>query len=221
MSDLIDTTEMYLKTIYELIEDGIPALRARIVERLEQSGPTVSETVARLERDGLLTVHSDRRLELSQEGMRKATAVMRKHRIAELFLTDVLKVPIEEAHEEACRWEHVLSVDVEERMAAMMGDPQKDPFGNQIPCFECTEVNVLKAGLDGLKPLDEAKGSVEIVRMGEFIQLDAANIKELFAAGIKPGAKVTVEQESGTVKVDGGEVSIPASVARHIFCRAL
>ena len=113
MSDLIDTTEMYLRTIYELVEEGIVPLRARIAERLHQSGPTVSQTVARMERDGLLTVEGDRHLELTDEGNRLATRVMRKHRLAERLLTDVIGLDWELVHEEACRWEHVMSETVE------------------------------------------------------------------------------------------------------------
>ena len=75
MTDLIDTTEMYLRTILELEEEGIPPLRARIVERLEHSGPTVSQTVARMERDGLVHVGADRRLELTVAGRERAVSV--------------------------------------------------------------------------------------------------------------------------------------------------
>ena len=84
MNDLVDTTEMYLKTIYELVEEGGVPLRARIAQRLGQSGPTVSQTVARMERDGLVVVSGDRHLELTEEGLAYATRVMRKHRLAEL-----------------------------------------------------------------------------------------------------------------------------------------
>src|SRR5688500_4870179 len=107
--DLVDTTEMYLKTILELEEEGVPPLRARIAERLGQSGPTVSQTVARMERDGLLTVEGDRHLQLSDEGRQLATAVMRKHRLAECLLVDVIGLDYADVHEEACRWEHVMS----------------------------------------------------------------------------------------------------------------
>src|SRR5215218_9210563 len=86
---------MYLRTIYELVEEGIVPLRARIAERLHQSGPTVSQTVARMERDGLVTVEGDRHLELTAEGMRLATRVMRKHRLAERLLVDLLDHPTE------------------------------------------------------------------------------------------------------------------------------
>src|SRR5438477_12139719 len=86
VNDLIDTTEMYLRTVYELEEEGITPLRARIAERLRQSGPTVSQTVARMQRDGLLTVQGDRHLELTEAGRMHAIAVMRKHRLAECLL---------------------------------------------------------------------------------------------------------------------------------------
>src|ERR1022692_3093608 len=106
---LIDTTEMYLRTIYELEEEGVIPLRARIAERLGQSGPTVSQTVARMERDGLVHVESDRHLQLSDSGRTRATAVMRKHRLAERLLHDILGLDWDQLHIEACRWEHVMS----------------------------------------------------------------------------------------------------------------
>jgi DtxR family Mn-dependent transcriptional regulator len=88
--DLIDTIEMYLRTIFELEEEGAVPLRARIAERLGQSVPTVSQTVARMERDGLVKVEGDRRLELTPDGRMLATRVMRKHRLAECLLVDVI-----------------------------------------------------------------------------------------------------------------------------------
>src|SRR3954467_2843683 len=108
-SDLIDTTEMYLRTIYELEEEGVTPLRARIAERLNQSGPTVSQTVARMERDGLLQVETDRHLQLSERGRHLAVSVMRKHRLAERLLHDVIGLEWDQLHVEACRWEHVMS----------------------------------------------------------------------------------------------------------------
>src|SRR5690242_11706647 len=98
MNDLVDTTEMYLRTVYELEEEGIVPLRARIAERLRQSGPTVSQTVARMERDGLLTVQGDRHLELTVSGRNRAIAVMRKHRLAECLLVDVIGLEWEDIH---------------------------------------------------------------------------------------------------------------------------
>ena len=119
--ELIDTTEMYLKTIYELEEEGIVPLRARIAERLHQSGPTVSQTVARMERDGLVHVDEDRHLELSQLGRSQATRVMRKHRLIERLLTDIIGLDWALVHEEACRWEHVVSGKSAAEVAADLG----------------------------------------------------------------------------------------------------
>ena len=133
MSGLIDTTEMYLRTILELEEEGIVPMRARIAERLEQSGPTVSQTVGRMERDGLLQVAEDRHLELTGEGRKLAVRVMRKHRIAECLLVDVIGLEWEQVHEEACRWEHVMSETVERKVLAMLGHPTQSPYGNPIP----------------------------------------------------------------------------------------
>src|SRR5919108_615030 len=101
VNELIDTTEMYLRTIYELEEEGIIPLRARIAERLGQSGPTVSQTVARMERDGLVVVAGDRHLELTPTGRARAVAVMRKHRLAERLLTDVIGLEWELVHADA------------------------------------------------------------------------------------------------------------------------
>ena len=136
MSHLVDTAEMYLKAVYELEEEGIPPLRARLVERLEQSKPTVSETVARLERDGLMHVKNNRVVALTEEGKRQATRVMRKHRLAERLLLDVLGMPWPDVHEEACRWEHVMSDAVEERLETLLEHTDVDPYGNPIPGVE-------------------------------------------------------------------------------------
>ena len=144
MSDLIDTTEMYLKAVFELEEEGIVPLRARIAERLGQSGPTVSQTVARMERDGLITVEGDRHLQLTVDGSALATRVMRKHRLAECLLVQVIGLPWELVHEEACRWEHVMSETVERRLVELLDHPTESPYGNPIPGLG--ELGELKVG---------------------------------------------------------------------------
>ncbi|MFM2352399.1 MAG: hypothetical protein RL096_880, partial [Actinomycetota bacterium] len=120
MTDLIDTTEMYLRTILELEEEGQVPMRARIAERLDQSGPTVSQTVARMERDGLVIVTGERHLELTNQGRHEAVSVMRKHRLAERLLADVIGLEWELVHEEACRWEHVISEHVEKKILELI-----------------------------------------------------------------------------------------------------
>ena len=132
-SDLIDTTEMYLRTVFELEEEGVVALRARIAERLGQSGPTVSQTVARMERDGLLHVADDRHLELTDKGRHEAVGVMRKHRLAERLLADVIGLDWEDLHIEACRWEHVMSEKVERRILALLDKPLRVPARQPDP----------------------------------------------------------------------------------------
>ena len=155
VSDLIDTTEMYLRTIYELVEEGVVPLRARIAERLHQSGPTVSQTVARMERDGLLTVEGDRHLELTDDGTRLAVRVMRKHRLAERLLTDVIGLDWELVHAEACRWEHVMSETVERRLLELLDHPTESPYGNPIPGLaELGETPDGDAPMADAEPLD-------------------------------------------------------------------
>ena len=133
MTDLIDTTEMYLRTILELEEENIVALRARIAERLRHSGPTVSQTIGRMERDGLVVVSGDRHLELTETGRKRATEVMRKHRLAERLLADVIGLDWAYVHDEACRWEHVMSERVERRIFELLDHPTVSPYGNPIP----------------------------------------------------------------------------------------
>jgi len=136
MTDLVDTTEMYLRTIVDLEEEGIPPFRARISERLNHSGPTVSQTVARMERDGLLVVEADRQLSLTKLGRTKAIEVTRKHRLAERLLADVIGLEWALVHDEACRWEHVMSEEVERKIIALLDSPTESPYGNPIPALE-------------------------------------------------------------------------------------
>src|SRR5580765_8227962 len=172
---------MYLRTIYELVEEGIVPLRARIAERLHQSGPTVSQTVARMERDGLVHVQGDRHLELTEHGRQLATRVMRKHRLAERLLIDVIGLDWELVHEEACRWEHVISEDVERRLVDILDSPTESPYGNPIPGL--AELGLIRDDHDGdfregTTHLDALVGSsagthrVVIKRISEEIQKD-------------------------------------------------
>ena len=226
VSDLIDTTEMYLRTIYELVEEGIVPLRARIAERLHQSGPTVSQTVARMERDGLLTVQGDRHLELTEEGERLATRVMRKHRLAERLLTDVIGLPWELVHAEACRWEHVMSEAVERRLLELLDHPTESPYGNPIPGLaELGEDEELPGFMDGVVPLDASAGgegvSVRIGRISEELQKDEALMRTLRRIGALPGRDVVVAAgPEGVIVGSMGETAeIPHEMAQHIFVR--
>lgn len=231
MSDLIDTTEMYLKTVYELVEEGIPPLRARIAERLGHSGPTVSQTVARMERDGLLTVSGDRHLEMTADGWRKATAVMRKHRLAERLLTDVIGLDLAYVHEEACRWEHVMSERVEERLLELLDHPTVSPYGNPIPGLEdlgevaVDDVAEAAGARDLVSLMEQRNGRVEVFihAIGEPLQTDIELLRRFQQAGVLPGQIVGAERLNGdgdvTIGAKDAEVvlDLPAEVARHLY----
>ncbi len=228
MSDLIDTTEMYLRTIYELVEEDIVPLRARIAERLHQSGPTVSQTVARMERDGLLTVEGDRHLELTEEGTTLATRVMRKHRLAERLLTDVIGLDWELVHAEACRWEHVMSETVERRLVELLDHPTESPYGNPIPGLDELGESELgeefMADVEALAGVVTAEeGRVHIRRISEEMQKDEVLMGALRRVGAVPGKTVTVVATTeGVLLGSGGETAeIVPEAAEHIFVRQL
>ncbi|MGH3299708.1 MAG: metal-dependent transcriptional regulator [Trebonia sp.] len=227
---LIDTTEMYLRTVFELEEEGIVPLRARIAERLAQSGPTVSQTVARMERDGLLHVAGDRQLALTDAGRSLATRVMRKHRLAECLLVSVIQMPWEEVHIEACRWEHVISESVERRLYELLGHPERCPHGNVIPGLDELESDAaaVPAARDSTM-LDVTHGTSEAVRVTvtritEQIQSDLDLMLKLKRAGIQPGREVLLGAVDGGVHVTGEDgvdaaasADLSAEVASHVF----
>ena len=231
MNDLVDTTEMYLRTIYELEEEGVVPLRARIAERLAQSGPTVSQTVARMERDGLLVVAGDRHLELTDAGRELAIAVMRKHRLAERLLVDVIGLEWEQVHAEACRWEHVMSEAVERKLVALLGHPTTSPYGNPIPGLDKLGEGGKPAPSPepGLVRVDEVArrggGSVEVRRIAEHVQIDEELMAELKTVGLIPGNTVQVQggpAAAAVVEVHGlGAVAkIDAAVAHAVLVTA-
>ncbi len=210
MSDLIDTTEMYLRTIYELTEEGILPMRARITERLGQSGPTVSQTVARMQRDGLVELdEDDRHLVLTDAGADLAVRVMRKHRLAECLLVDVIGLPWEQVHPEACRWEHVMSESVERRLVDLLGQPTSSPFGNPIPGLAAlmgtgSEDAGGRAQGESLAAVaGEESRRATVVLIAEILQADEQMMGQLRAAGAVPGQSVEVVVEGGSVQVQG------------------
>ncbi|MDZ5078915.1 metal-dependent transcriptional regulator [Nesterenkonia sp. HG001] len=236
MTDLIDTTEMYLRTILDLEEEGIVPLRARIAERLEHSGPTVSQTVARLERDGLVMLTEDRHLQLTDGGRELAVRVMRKHRLAERLLSDVIGLEWPYIHEEACRWEHVMSERVERRLVEILDDPVESPYGNPIPGLEqlgvphrsaptAQQLVTLRRAAEDRTADGDAPSSWRVQRLAESIQVEPEVLEQLLEAGLRPGADVElgeVDQAYTTLTVshddiEGLEVEIPLEVAQHIF----
>ena len=227
--DLIDTTEMYLRTIFELQEEGIAAKRARIVERLSQSGPTVSQTVARMQRDGLLTLDDENIIVLTEAGADYAAVVMRRHRLAEVMLVQVLGVDVAEVHREACRWEHVLTETVERRILALCNHPTHSPFGNPIPALDQlgegpsagaagTDLATYRARLG-----DTATAHVLVTRIGETLQADDSLLTALLRAGVSAGAqvKVTSGADGGLLIGSGGEyLELTPQQAAQVFVQA-
>ena len=219
MSHLIDTTEMYLRTVYELLEEGIAPLRARIAERLHHSGPTVSETVARMERDGLLTVGPDRQLHLSEQWMRLAVGVMRRHRLAERLLTDVIGLDWHLVHDEACRWEHVMSDVVEERLVTLLDSPESSPYGNPIPDSLDGAQQAVDRFRRGTVPLSEAgaEGEAVLERISEHLQQDPDALAHMHRVGAVPGATVRfVRGDSLTLTTATGEVVLDGLLADRL-----
>lgn len=227
MADLIDTTEMYLRTIYELEEENIFPLRARISERLGHSGPTVSQTVGRMERDGLVVVEGDRHLALTAEGRSRAVHVMRKHRLAERLLADVIGLDWALVHEEACRWEHVMSESVERRIVELLEHPTHSPYGNPIPGLDELGDNPVGKFSDGVVNIVNftlgAVGPVRgvIRRLGEPVQYEVELLQQLGAAGVLPGAKASFTAVGSyvLVEVEGHDdgLELPNEVAIHIY----
>ncbi|WP_373887126.1 metal-dependent transcriptional regulator [Acidipropionibacterium jensenii] len=234
--ELIDTTEMYLRTLYELLEEGIDLRRARIVERLHQSGPTVSQTVARMERDGLLVVNADRTIEFTPDGHAEAVNVMRKHRLAECLLTQVIGLDIALVHDEACRWEHVISDEVEKRLIDILDDPGTSPYGNAIPAMgQYTSPDSAASFREDSRPLAElltdaepsgGPGSgrqsghaghpgdagsdgqlVRIVRLTEHFQATDSNLATTNRVGVTIGTTVRAQVQDGLVVVTGPQGS--------------
>ncbi|AUZ33679.1 dihydrofolate reductase [Arthrobacter sp. PGP41] len=226
MTDLIDTTEMYLRTILELEEENIVALRARIAERLRHSGPTVSQTIGRMERDGLVVVSGDRHLELTEVGRKRATEVMRKHRLAERLLADVIGLDWAYVHDEACRWEHVMSERVERRIYEMLNHPTESPYGNPIPGLAALGGQAQSAADPAVSLLEAMKtygpaSEVTVSRLAEPIQVEPELLVQLDEGGIRPGASVSLERvgEYISVRVPGieGALELPPEVAAHVF----
>ncbi len=208
--------EQYLETILELEEAGIVPMRARIVDRLGVSAPAVSETVKRLEREGYVTLDTDRVLHLTAAGRAYATSMLRRHRLAEVLLVDVLKVPWPQVHEEACRLEHAISDNLERHLVALLGDPGTCPHGSPIP----GSANIVETGpLEKLSDVPVG-GSCVVRRIDEHLQTLVERMVELEQARLLPGQAVDVDgHEHGRLRltVDGVAVEVDTVVALEVY----
>jgi len=206
--------EEYLKVSYELEEEGVVVVRARLAERLGHSGPTVTVMVRRLVADGHLEV-DERALRLTKKGRQRAEAVVRKHRLAERLLADVIGLEWSKVHQEAGRFEHVISDEVEERLVALLDDPATCPHGNPIP-GSGRPPQPLRV-LSGAQLGDQ----VRLGRITETVEVDLDTLVYLDSHGFRPGATADVKDRSPdgtlTLAVDGETLAISPVLAAQLY----
>ncbi len=206
--------EEYCGTIFELAEDGTTVIQARIAERLDVSRPAVSEMIKRMAENDLVTVTAQE-ISLTPDGQSLAQTMVRRHRLAERFLTDMLGLSWAEAHHEAGKWEHVISPRVEAAIIDKLDDPTTCPHGNPIPGSGYVA--------PAMVTLAEApKGEpIEISRIPEELEFTDGLLEFLEEVGLVPGQTATVVASSPdgttTVEIDGRSVGIGAFTARRIL----
>jgi DtxR family Mn-dependent transcriptional regulator len=209
--------EEYLETIHELGEEGIVVIQARLAERLGHSAPAVSEMIRRLREEGYVEARG-RSLILTDLGKSKAESVVRRHRLAERLLTDIIGLPWDKAHLEACRWEHVISDDVEIRLVELLGHPTTCPHGNPIPGSGARdrEVTMLSTSRQG--------DHIRLERVTEHIEIDQDSLTYLSDHGFIPGAEATVSSRApdGTLVLDLGSntIVLGPTLAEQLFVTA-
>jgi DtxR family Mn-dependent transcriptional regulator len=196
--------EEYLQTIFWLQEAGLPMTGANVARAMQLSAPTVHEMIGRLERDGYITRGPDKVLDFTAEGREHAEGVVRRHRLIERFLTDVLGIPWDEVHEEAERLEHAMSPVLEARMLAAIGDAKTCPHGHPI---------VAGTREPGVPLADVEQGAkLRILRFENEAEDLLHYLKE---AGVHPGLE-------GTLAASGDdEVAIESNGARHVVTRSV
>jgi DtxR family Mn-dependent transcriptional regulator len=215
MADLHDATEAYLETILEIEEEGVTPIRARLVERLGLSAPAVSEQVKRLVEQGYAELLDDRTLKLTVSGRALATSIVRRHRLAERLLVDVIGLEWEKVHREADRWEHAISADVEAKLVELLGDPMTCPHGNPIPGSRRTAEVVATVVLSQAEA-----GPVTVTRVSERLEVDDEAITLIAHGGLIPGSAIEVldQRDDGVlVRTDAGDRVVPDAIARLLW----
>ncbi|MDP8937724.1 MAG: metal-dependent transcriptional regulator [Actinomycetota bacterium] len=206
--------EEYLEAIWELEEEGIPVIQARLAEHLGHSAPSVSEMTRRLRADGYITVKG-RFLTLTDKGRERAVSVVRKHRLAERLLTDVIGIAWHKTHVEACRWEHVISDEVEERLVVLLGNPPTCPHGNPIPGAGGPERDL--SALADSEPGDQ----VRLERVTEQVEVDLDALMYLDSHGFIPGADAEVRSKAPdgtlTLDLDEGSIALGPALASQLY----
>jgi DtxR family transcriptional regulator, Mn-dependent transcriptional regulator len=209
--------EEYLETMLGLDEEGVPVIQARIAERLGRSAPSVSEMLDRLREEGYVD-REGRRLSLTPSGRALAEKVVRKHRLAERLLVDVIGLEWHKVHREAGRWEHVISDDVEARLVEILGDPATCPHGNPIPGSHSPAPT---AATRPLAEVDEGE-EVRLLRVSEEVELNLGSLTLLDEGGFIPGvvARIGGRDGEGSVQVtaEGGKpIRVSAALSDRLF----
>jgi DtxR family transcriptional regulator, Mn-dependent transcriptional regulator len=198
--------EEYCEAIFELAEDDVDVIQARIADRLEVSRPAVSEMIRRLESEGLVAIERSQ-IALTAAGQQLAERVVRRHRLAERFLTDILGLSWADAHAEAGKWEHVISTGVEDALVRVLGDPTTCPHGNPIPGSDYSAPDAALV----LNELGVGVGFT-VRRIPEELEFAPGLLEFLEESDIKPGRQGTVTASSPdgtiTVEIDGRHVGI-------------
>ncbi len=218
MAEMHDTTEEYLEQILELEEEGTRPMRARLVERLNLSAAAVSETIGRLEGNGFVELREDRSLRLTPKGRSLATTVVRRHRLAERLLLDVIGLEWEKVHREADRWEHAISSDVEEKLVELLGDPMTCPHGNPIPGSKRTAPTTVSIALADAEP-----GTVTVARISEKLELSDSGLQMIAKARLIPGASAEVVgrgPDGVQVRTSVGDTTVPDDIAEQMYVSA-
>jgi DtxR family Mn-dependent transcriptional regulator len=210
------TIEDYLGVLFVMERDGVPVVGARIAELFGVSPPTVTNTLKRMARDGLITMDDEKGVVLTGVGMENAQAVTRRHMLSEWMLMRMLQVPWAKIHTEAHHFEHAISEDIEEQMRANLGNPVTCPHGNPLPGYE--EIAQDWTALYSLSPRD-----VGILRRVHEIGENQPEFMEFMEAnGLVPGVQVEVVgllpfNQTMTVRVAAREVTIGYSIAKYIY----
>jgi DtxR family Mn-dependent transcriptional regulator len=215
MAEMHDATEEFLETILSLEEEGVVPLRARLVERLGISAPAVSKAVHRLTVGGYTELADTGAIRLTPKGRRLATTIVRRHRLAERLLADVIGLEWEKIHREAARWEHVISPEVEQKLVELLGDPMTCPHGNPIPGTKRTAAAVTTARL-----VDADPGRVTVARISEKLELDDDGIELVARAHLTPGTITTIVERGDAgvvVRTPDGELVVPPRVAEQMY----
>ena len=211
--------EEYLEAIYNMDMEGEVVIGARLAEKFQVKAPTVTEMLQRLEKAGYVTMDAQRHITLTDQGIELAEAVLRRHRLTERFLTDMLGMQWHQVHEEACRLEHYISGAVEERVITSLGHPTTCPHGNPIPGYVTDARSYLTR--NHARRLPETAGeTMRILCVSEVVEDEEEVIQLLHEQGLTPGTVITWREQSDdscTVIANDQAIQIPFHLARALW----